>query len=362
MTNTHRALSPDPTRTPEPFTRLAGAVLAIGLVAAPYAALAQGPGGPDGPRRGPGGNPWEHISERFDTNGDAVVTLDEFQSEDARRSAERFEHMDRNDDGQLTAADFEGLERRRHRARFGASMVLGPMLMGIDTDSNREVSAEEWQSFLVAIDADGDGTIAREEIEAHGQAQRELRGLPERPALPEDAPDMLAKMMEHADRDGNGTLETSDLQTTFDELDANDDGQLGADELPRFRHRGERSSRGAERGFGKSGEHRTRGLGMRLFHKADADQNQELTEAEWQSYLAGLDEDGDGQVSFQELRGSEAPEAGPMIDLENLSGAFGKADANGDGIVAGDEWPRRRHRHRDRQRAGAGDTGTDGDS
>lgn len=241
----HPNLEARTSRAPFSTGLLTAGLLTAGLLVLPSTVLAQGPD--DGPRGHFRGNHWEHFSERFDTNDDGAVSREEFQRED-----DRFERMDRNDDGQLTAEDFEGLERRRARFR-GHGPGFGAMLHGADADQNREVSAEEWQSFLVALDADGNGAIAAEEIQAHGEAQRELRGLPARPEPPAGAPDLLALAMERADKDGDGTLETSDLQTIFDDLDANDDGNLDADELPRFRHRG---PRGAERGGRERFRHR----------------------------------------------------------------------------------------------------------
>lgn len=179
------------------------------------------------PPIGPGGM-WDHFSSRFDENQDGQVTRDEFE-----RNVDRFAMLDRNGDGVLTEDDFQG----------GPERHGGMIARMADADRNREVTPDEWQTFLAAVDPDGDGVIRDEELEAFFASRR-----------PADAPtppvqDRKPPREGWLDRDEDGVLEIDDLNAIFAELDANGDQTLASDELPRFPGRGHRGSRGKRGGF-----------------------------------------------------------------------------------------------------------------
>lgn len=179
------------------------------------------------PPMGPGGM-WEHFSIRFDENQDGQVTRDEFE-----RGEDRFAKLDRNADGVLTEDDFQG----------GIGRHGGMLARLADGDRNGEVTPDEWQEFLAAIDPDGDGVISDEERVAFFDSRR-----------PADAPtrghDRKPPMGGGLDWDEDGVLETDDLNKLFAELDTNGDQTLQSDELPQFPGRGHRGSRGKHGGGG----------------------------------------------------------------------------------------------------------------
>lgn len=164
--------------------------------------------------------------ERLDTDGDGVVSRDEFE-----RAHDPFTRLDENGDGVLSEDELEGMRRHRghrraHRGpRGGFGPGLGPggghhgpprslvatrLAFAADRagDGNGTVTAAEWQSFVRAADADGDGSLTMHELMAVARPQ----GVPEPPAW---------------------TL--VELDERFAELDENGDGELAGDELPRRR-------------------------------------------------------------------------------------------------------------------------------
>lgn len=174
------------------------------------------------PAQPPEGGMWEHFSRRFDENQDGQVTQEEFD-----RVANRFSRFDRNDDGVLTEDDFQG-----GPPRHGAMIVRLA-----DADRNHEVSADEWQQFLAELDADADGVITDDERVAFFESHRPAHApRPHREHKPRSG-----NLLDH---DGDGVLETADLEAIFAELDANGDQTLQSDEMPRFPGRGRRGLRG----------------------------------------------------------------------------------------------------------------------
>ncbi|MCP4656380.1 MAG: hypothetical protein GY856_13285 [bacterium] len=175
---------------------------------------------------------WEHVSGRFDENQDGQVTRDEFE-----RGQDRFAQLDRNADGVLTEDDFQG----------GAGRHGGMIARLADADRNREVTPDEWQELIAAIDPDGDGVITDEELAAFFESRR-----------PADAPppahDRKPPMGGRLDRNEDGVLGTDDLNEIFAELDTNGDQTLQSDELPPpgRGHRGSRGKHGGSRSGGGS--------------------------------------------------------------------------------------------------------------
>ena len=195
----------------------------------------------------PGAGFFERLVAELDADGDGVITREEFD-----QGTSRFPRLDSNEDGVLTEEDFaDGPPFGWHRGggrgggpkfggpRFGGPGPRGPrgsMLLSHVADPDRDgmVAAHEWQALLDALDEDADGVVSLDSLEAvlpeppdRGHRGRGPGGM--------DRGSMLSIVL---DRDGDDVLEISDLEEIFAELDANGDGALEADELPRFRHRG----------------------------------------------------------------------------------------------------------------------------
>ncbi len=136
-----------------------------------------------------------------------------------------FATMDTNGDGSITLEDIEALRAQRFAE--------------IDTDGNGQVSREEFMNHAAAqageragamfdrMDADGDGVLSRDAIEA-----RRGRG--------PDAGRMIARF----DTDGDGAVS----QEEFDSARAAFRDRMGGRMKDRMEHRGDRD--GMERGGG----------------------------------------------------------------------------------------------------------------
>jgi len=139
-----------------------------------------------------------------------------------------------------------------------------------------------------------------------------------------------AHILEMIDQNDDGLLQTTEVQAHFAELDADGDGNLSGDELPMH-------------GRHERGRHRM-AVAMAL-RAADTDDDHNVTAGEWSAFLATVDADGDGQVTFEEVHARANPDfEPPSLSLDQVNEVFTSLDANGDGTVSEDELPERRDR------------------
>lgn len=186
----------------------------------------------------------QHGGERgmaaADANDDGIISLDEAQA----HADERFTRMDANADGQLTMED-----RDAHRAQRFAEA---------DTDGNGELSPAEM-------------TAAREAREAERAQRRAER---------------QARMFERADTDGSGGLSEAEM--------------IAAREARGEAREGRRGQRGEMRRGGRRGGDRA----MRMLRRADTNQDQIVSKAEFdaavEARFARVDSDGSGTITAEE--------------------------------------------------------------
>lgn len=192
----------------------------------------QGPQG-DGPF-----NP-EQLLNRLDRNGNGKIDKDEIPE----RLAPLLERADINNDGQIERRELDAVAERRRNApgspepeRMPPGGGMGAALLRVlDADGDGELSSSEIEGAakaLAKLDRNGDGKIDR----------RELAPMPpsgDRPQRPAPGRDALRDRLREADTNGDGKISRNEapprLREAFDRIDANDDGQLDAEELRNFR-------------------------------------------------------------------------------------------------------------------------------
>ncbi len=180
-----------------------------------------------------------------------------------------FEELDTNGDGSITRAELDA----KHAAKFA------------ENDLNGDGFLDATELLQAAKDRPAKGPRAKD---------RPMPGAG-------NADDMVAKIMENGDTDGDGQISKDEakgpLARNFDKADSNGDGFIDADEL-----KAGLAKRAEERGPRKSPGER---IAM-LIERADTD--------------------GDGKLSLEEAK--------PRNDGK----LFERMDADGDGAVTKEEW------------------------
>ncbi|MES1198851.1 MAG: hypothetical protein ABUS48_02615 [Pseudomonadota bacterium] len=174
----------------------------------------------------------------LDTNGDGVVTRQEF---DASRTAQ-FTRMDANNDGSLTRDEMRGGRHRgqgddaqngqggEHRwgGRHGGGRMREMMVERADANHDGNISRDEFLAGPIErfnrLDANHDGVISADErqaVQARFEQARENRP--------------------HLDANGDGVVTRAEFNAAgvsmFDRMDKNHDGRVTQDELPQRGHR-----------------------------------------------------------------------------------------------------------------------------
>jgi Ca2+-binding EF-hand superfamily protein len=202
-----------------------------------------------GPRFGKlGYGPWSgerfsmHMLERFDADGNGAVTLEEFLTSPNHR----FEAADADDDGIVTEDEISELIKERGERRGMR------FLERLDTNDDGKLSLEEVTQLAVEkatrrferADADNDGFITADEAGKIG-GRRAGR----------HAPRFGGRMMDRFDTDNDGRITRAEAdehrQMQFALFDADDNGQVTAEELQAGMGKFGRMHRGWGRGFNR---------------------------------------------------------------------------------------------------------------
>ncbi|HEY5603813.1 MAG TPA: EF-hand domain-containing protein [Gammaproteobacteria bacterium] len=168
----------------------------------------------------------------FDTNGDNVVTTDEFND----AVAKRFDVMDADKNGTVSREEFQSFVAKKRDERHDKKF------MSMDSNNDDQVSREEYLSYkqtraeerFQGMDTNNDGVISKEEFDArksqwHGHNYYGHHG---------DGKDK-GKIFDKLDGNKDGQLTRQESVTAwtnwFKRLDANGDQQVTGEEVREFR-------------------------------------------------------------------------------------------------------------------------------
>lgn len=261
-----------------------------------------------------------------DTDGDAAVSFAEAHAFVPLITQSIFDYADTNNDGVLSLADLPGgvvdPPDWPYPPLDNPMALLGWLCERADTNGDGAISFDEAvalvpglpESLFGTIDTDGDGMLTLSDIQV---------------VAGDDLASRLRALLSQADADQDGVLSYGEVTAVipwfpleaFDALDRNDDGVLSLDDLPQGP---------------PVGPHERL---LRLLREADADNDGEVTLAEFLLVRPELDADAfnaldlnsDGVLSRADLPG------GGIDPIQALLGLIGDADADGDGVVTFEE-------------------------
>ena len=192
------------------------------LIAAPAAGPMAGADHPEG-RRGPP-DPAQ-LAQHLDRDHNGRVEVTELPA----RARERLGAADADHDGVLTVPELAA-----HLAEMQAQRFARIDTNGDGAVTAAEVGPERWAHLQVA-DADQDGRVSHADLQAaHASGTLRAPGGGHFGRRAHGPPDP-ARFVEHFDRNGNGTVELSELPprlcARLCDADANHDGVLSVDEI-----------------------------------------------------------------------------------------------------------------------------------
>jgi hypothetical protein len=129
-------------------------VIAVAALAVPAVLVAQERGGP----------PAALMFARLDADGDGRVT----QAEVAARKTRQFDRADRNGDGVLDQAEIEAVRARISRLAQAADAIVAERTGRLDADGDGTISRQEFAGpspLIALLDIDGDDAVSEAEFE-----------------------------------------------------------------------------------------------------------------------------------------------------------------------------------------------------
>lgn len=257
--------------------RLAATLAPIVLLAAGARAQEEAP-----PKRTAAANLVETLRQ-LDADGDMAIEEEEVPESGRAAFRRLLRRGDANESGELEADELRGLLGRLRA--LGDPPASRGRFRGMDKDGDGKVSRDEFAgppALFGRMDADGDGFLDR------GEAARGFRAGAAAP---------LPGRLRGMDKDGDRTITREEFtgpEGAFDRLDANNDGAITEDELPRP-------------GAGTA----TRGPAARRLMAMDRDGDGKVSREEFSGparLFDRLDGDGDGAITAGEARrGAERP-------------------------------------------------------
>ncbi|MHC5211291.1 MAG: EF-hand domain-containing protein [Planctomycetota bacterium] len=190
---------------------------------------------------------WTYLARRYDADGNGRITRDEYTRGDTT-----FARLDHDGDGAITATDWEGREPSpEEQARRDALAARAVALLTLQADQERDVLTRgELEASVTAGDADGDGVLQREELEARLEAGA-VRRAPPMVAMLVAGRDPAELLVGAVDTDGDGALALPEFLAWFDAQDPEATGRWTADDLRRALGGIAGPERGAGRGAGR---------------------------------------------------------------------------------------------------------------
>jgi hypothetical protein len=165
---------------------------------------------------------WSYLAEKYDQNKDGRIEPAEYD-----RGAEKFAAYDRDGDGVVTAGDFAADAARRGAAnrRQAGQALLGQIARRADQDRDESVSRAEWSTYVAGLAVDAAKRVDLATLLP--EAPRPARGA--RANRPPQSGRQIA--LEALDANTDGALQRDELEALFARLDANLDARLAGAEL-----------------------------------------------------------------------------------------------------------------------------------
>ncbi len=155
----------------------------------------------------------DRLGRALDHDGDGVVTSDDL--------GWFFSLLDKDTSGDLSSTELAPAKKLRGKAR-GAALAL---IRAADADASHDVTADEWRAFLDGLVVDADGAVSLDDLASKLPAPRRGGG------ADADTTKRDAALVRAFDRDGDGVVTVSDLQSLFDQIDQDADGALAPHEM-----------------------------------------------------------------------------------------------------------------------------------
>jgi len=243
------------------------------------------------------------------------VGMSSFMPPMMRHPPPSFDKLDANGDGSISLDELESTRKNMPAGKSGSADRAQAFLKKLDTNGDGSISKDEFAAFQSNMASQVQAMMLKYQEQANASPQAESA----------NAQDMFAKI----DANGDGSIAPDELSTflsandpaasgdktaqLFNSIDTNGDGKIDKSEIDAFLAKAHGHHRG---------------------HGGDKDGDQDSADGVSQSFDV-LDTNHDGVVSADELAAGTSGTSSPSSDV--LTKLMNAIDQNGDGGISKDE-------------------------
>ena len=106
----------------------------------------------------------DHKFASMDSDKDGQVSQDEYVAYKQQRAQRRFQYMDTNKDGKLSKDEFRDHKKNRKHGHHGKGRIFSKLDADNDGQITREESLTAWRNWFKRIDANNDQVVSADEV------------------------------------------------------------------------------------------------------------------------------------------------------------------------------------------------------
>ena len=102
--------------------------------------------------------------QKMDTNGDGNISQAEYLEYKQQKAQRRFQRMDKNGDGLVSVDEFNDSKHGKKHRKYGKGKIFAKLDKNSDGEITQDESLTAWTEWFTKIDLNGDNVVTVDEV------------------------------------------------------------------------------------------------------------------------------------------------------------------------------------------------------